>query len=208
MDLSKSLEPLVEKIEKLSKTVRIVICVASLILIAVPFVFLSYKPQYEEINKLKGELKKVQAERDKARKRAGELKKIQKQVKEAEEDFNIAKKALPESEEIPSLLTNISHAGQDAGLEFLLFKPDRMKKTDDNIFYEEIPISIEVLGGYHNTLLFFYKVARLNRIVTIKDIKMIPASDKKKEGDLKVSCKAVTYKFVEAPPPKTDKKKK
>lgn len=207
MDISKSLEPLVEKIEKLSKTVRIVICAGALILIAVPFVFLSYKPQYEEINKLKGELQQVQQERDKAKKRAGALEKLKKQVKEAEEDFNIAKKALPESEEIPSLLTNISHAGQDAGLEFLLFKPDSAKKQDANTFYEEIPISIEVLGGYHHVLLFFYKVAKLNRIVTIKDIRMIPDSGKKKAGDLKISCKAVTYKFVEAPPAPPKNKK-
>ncbi|QTA88596.1 type 4a pilus biogenesis protein PilO [Desulfonema magnum] len=230
MSLSKSIDPLVEKIEKLSKPVRIVICVVTLILIAAPFVYFSYLPQYNDINKLTTELKKMQAELKEAIRKAKELDKFKKQMKDVEVQFNIAKKALPESDEIPGLLTNISHAGQDADMEFLLFRPETKKKVkkkkkkkgteEKPSFYTDIPISVEVLGNYHNAILFFDKVSRLNRIVNIRNISIAPSGGKgkKKEGtqknELKVSCMAVTYKFVETPPKasssdeKKEKKKK
>ncbi|MDM8552593.1 type 4a pilus biogenesis protein PilO [Desulfobacterales bacterium HSG2] len=227
MGVSESIEPLLEKIEKLSKVVRIAICAGIILILIVPCVILIYYPQYEEIGKLKEELKKVEGERDVAKKKAGKLGKIKKEMKEAEINFNIAKKALPENDQIPLLLTNISHVGQDTGLEFLLFEPSlkvkkkkkkkRKKKgakEKEKPFYAEIPIKVKVAGNYHNVALFFDKVARLNRIVNIKDIEIVPLKKKAKEAtslkenELIVSCQAITYKFMEVPSEKKDKKKK
>jgi type IV pilus assembly protein PilO len=56
-------------------------------------------------------------------------------------------------------------------------------------------------------VLFFDKVARLSRIVNIRDIKISGAKGKAKTSDsskLTTSCTAVTYKFVE---PVSKKKK-
>ncbi len=100
-------------------------------------------------------------------------------------------KALPDKKEIPSLLTNITESGKDAGLEFLLFQP---KPEINKDFYAEIPVSIKVAGNYHNVGLFFDKVSRLSRIVNIKDIVM--ATTREGKG-LNTSCTAVTYRFVE-----------
>ncbi len=214
MGLSESIGPMIEKIEKLSKVVRIVICSATFVLILVPFVLLSYMPQYKKIGEMEVELKGIEKELAIAKKKASELAKVQKDMEEAEIKLDIAKKALPESDEIPLLLTNISNAGQDAGLEFILFEPAKIrkkkkskkkkKKEEDVPFYAEIPISMEVAGNYHNVAFFFDKVSRLNRIVNIKDIKVTlskGAKSKKKsaakENELLASCRAITYKFLE-----------
>ena len=124
-------------------------------------------------------------------------------MKQAEADFKVAKKALPEKKEIPSLLTGISRAGKDVGLEFLLFQPAAEIK-DKKKFYAEIPVSIKVKGSFHNIVMFFDKVARLFRVVNITDIKM---SGKGGTRILDTSCKAITYRFIE-PAPKKGKKKK
>ena len=123
-------------------------------------------------------------------------------MQEAEVQFKTAMKALPEKEEIPSLLTSISRSGQDVGLEFLEFTPKAEKRKE---FYAEIPVSIKVNGGYHDLAIFFDKVARLSRIVNIKDINMGPGKDSQ---ELNTKCMAVTYKFVEPAPKKPVKKKK
>ncbi|MDM8526404.1 type 4a pilus biogenesis protein PilO [Desulfococcaceae bacterium HSG8] len=213
MDISASLAPLVEKIGKLSKGVKIGICVASIVIVAAPFIYFSYIPKFDEIKKLKTELKKIEGDLAKAKKEAGKLKNVEKRMREVEKEFSIAKKALPESAEIPGLLTSISRAGQDSGLEFLLFQPEKKRKRkkkkkkkkgekEEKAFYVDIPIDIEVLGNYHNGVLFFDKVARLPRIVNIKDIRVVPAKKGKskstvKENELVVACKAITYQFIE-----------
>ena len=137
-----------------------------------------------------------------AKKNAANLKKFEKKMEEAEVQFKTAMKALPEKEEIPSLLTSISRSGQDVGLEFLEFTPKAEVRKE---FYAEIPVSIKVNGGYHDLAIFFDKVARLSRIVNIKNINIGPGKDTQ---SLNTSCTAVTYKFVEPAPKKPSKKKK
>jgi len=191
------------KIEKLSKIQRILVFVSVFVLIIAIFIFLLYKPKLADIAKLKKELGTLDEKLMVAKKNAADLKKFQEMMDEAEVQFKTAMKALPEKEEIPSLLTGISRSGQDVGLEFLLFQPKGELRKE---FYAEIPVSMKVVGGYHDLAIFFDKVARLSRIVNIKNITM---GRIKNSQELNTSCTAVTYKFVEpAPQEQSDKKKK
>ena len=193
----------VAKIEKLSKIQRILIFSGVFIAIIAIFVFVLYKPKLAEISKLDKQLKTLEKKLKVAKQNAANLEKFQKQMQEAEVQFKTAMRALPEREEIPSLLTSISRSGQDAGLEFLLFQPKSEVRKE---FYAEIPVEMNVKGGYHDLAAFFDKVARLSRIVNIRNISMKRAGD---TLDLNTSCTAVTYKFVEPPPQKqTNKRKK
>ncbi len=189
----KSLEPFFEKAGNLSKVKRILICLGSFIVLAGLFVYFFYLPKSDEINKLTQECEKLDQQLTMLKNKAKHLEKYRSDIKKAETQFKIAMKALPDKKEIPSLLTNISESGQEAGLEFLLFQPNPEIKKD---FYAEIPVSINVRGGYHNVALFFDKVARLSRIVNIRNIKMSALKD---GGKLNASCTAVTYRFVETP---------
>ena len=190
------------KIERLSKIQRILIFSCVFVAIIAIFVFVLYKPKLEQISNLKGQLKTLEQKLVVAKKNAADLEKFQKKMAEAEVQFKAAMKALPEKEEIPSLLTSISRSGQDVGLEFMLFEPKSEVRKE---FYAEIPVAMKVKGGYHDLAIFFDKVARLNRIVNIKNISM----GRGKSGlDLNTSCTAGTYKFIEPPPKKQGKKKK
>ncbi len=195
------LAPFFDKIAKLTKTQRILISIASFVIPIGLFVWFSYLPQFDEIALLKEDLSKSKTELADAQKRAGELKKYQEEMKNVEARFNMAKKALPESKEISSLLTNIAGSGRDVGLDFLLFEPKPEVLSE---FYAEIPVAIQVTGKYFDAVSFFDKMSKLTRIINIRDIKV--TSDTKRPGAVKddnkltISCTAVTYKFVEPPP--------
>jgi type IV pilus assembly protein PilO len=157
-------------------------------------------PKYETIEKLDKNLAKLEKELKTAKKNAKDLKKFQKKMKDAEDQFKLVMKSLPEKEEIPSLLTSISDSGKESGLEFLLFKPKSEVKKE---FYAEIPVAMKVSGDFHNIAIFFDRVARLSRVVNIRNISMKP----KGSGSIITSCTAVTYKFIESPPAKKKSKK-
>lgn len=200
------------KIEQLSKVQRILIFAGVFIAIICIFVFFLFKPKYQQISKLKKDLKALEQKLKVAKANAADLKKFQKEMQEAEAEFKTAMKQLPEKEEIPSLLTSISRSGQDVGLEFLLFEPKPEVRKE---FYAEIPVAMQVIGGYHDLAVFFDKVSRLSRIVNIKNITMGRSkANKGKKGqlpqgdELNTSCTAVTYKFVEPAPQKPTKKKR
>ena len=198
----KPIEPLFEKAGNISKLHRILICVATFIVITGSFVYFLYLPKFENLNQLNSEYKSLEQRLASAKIKAAQLNKYREKMKTAETQYKIAMKALPDKKEIPSLLTSISESGKEAGLEFLLFQPISEINKD---FYAEIPVSIKVAGNYHNVGLFFDKVSRLSRIVNIKDIVI---ATPREGGMLNTSCTAVTYRFVEAEEKNAAKKKK
>ena len=204
---AKAVSPFLEKIEKWSKPQRIAIYATSLVLLFALAGWFLIKPKFEKIGGLEKQLAQVQDKLDKAKKNARELNDWRNKMKKKEAEYATVMRALPEKEEIPSLLAGISQAGNDAGLEFLLFQPKAETAKD---FYAEIPVDINVSGSYHQVAMFFDKVANLPRIVNIRNIKMAPQSQTEGSNDLTTVCQAVTYKFIETPQPgkKTTKRRK
>lgn len=196
--------PVINKLEQLSKVQRIAIWAGVLILLIGAFVYFSYLPKFKKIDQLKANLTKIEKELEIAKRNARQLNEFRKKMQDAEEQFKIVMRALPENEEIPTLLTGISKAGTDSGLNFILFQPKPDEKKD---FYAEIPVAMTVNGDYHGVATFFESVAGLNRIVNIRNIDMKPD---KESTNLTTTCTAVTYKFIEVSDvqPKTSGKSK
>ncbi|MBU3949322.1 MAG: type 4a pilus biogenesis protein PilO [Proteobacteria bacterium] len=194
-ELSKSIAPIFEKLEKLSKIKRILIFCGILIVIVGVFVYTMLLPKFDKISKLESEYKTLTNKLNTAKRTASSLPEFKEKMNNADMQLKIVMQALPETKEIPTLLESISLCGQDAGLEFILFQPGN--EINKN-FYAEIPVSIIVTGKYHNVATFFDKVARLPRIVNINDISMKPDDKNKNEEQLLTSCTAITYKFLDA----------
>ena len=125
-----------------------------------------------------------------------EMKRYERDIATLQKDLEIAMAKLPEQKEIPGLLISVSEAGGFGGVEFLLFEPLAPVWKD---FYAELPVKITVNGGYHDTTLFFERVAKLSRIVNISNIAMERTKDEKKTG-LTTTCFIKTYMFGEKQP--------
>lgn len=165
------------------------------------FYFAFYQPNSKKIQGLKAKELSMQKTLKEVKEKAADLAKFEKELKEAERLFQEAAVLLPNEKEIPQLLKDISSLGRTAGLDFLTFKPLSDIPKD---FYAEIPITINVRGPYHNMGFFFDQVSKLERIVTVSNVKM--GSPKKEAGEmlLKSDCRLVTYRFTnkELPKPK------
>jgi len=116
----------------------------------------------DRIPKLRQEVRQLEAKKSQLPKLEKELKELQKLLKKA---LNL----LPEKEDIPAVLTEISSLGNEARLEFHSFQPQKEILKD---FYAEIPVSLQFSGPFHNTLVFFDKISKMARIVHIRDISM------------------------------------
>lgn len=198
-----ALAPLFEKVAELSKPQRIGIYIGALSAFVLLFGYFFIWPKFGTIDSLEKRLTQVQGELAKAKKNAAELNDWRTKMKKKETEYKTVMKALPEKEEIPSLLAGISQAGKDAGLEFLFFQPKPEVRKE---FFAEIPVDINVSGSYHQVAVFFEKVSNLPRIVNIRNIRITPPS-RGKNGALITSCQAVTYKFIESDRPNKNKKR-
>jgi type IV pilus assembly protein PilO len=154
-----------------------------------------------------------------------QLDKYVREVSALKESFKVALLKLPNEREIAGLLAAVVQSGSGSGVDFLLFEPkppekktpepkpgapqppaskpndpkaQGLKKAEPEKFYDEIPIKVQLAGGFHNTLSFFDQVARLSRIVNIEDITMGDAHDVKGRGRvIKTSCTVKTYMFAD-----------
>jgi type IV pilus assembly protein PilO len=101
---------------------------------------------------------------------------------------------LPDKTEVADLLVDVSQTGLAAGLEFELFNPQNEIPKD---FYAELPISIRVIGNYHEFGNFVSGVAALPRIVTVSDITIAPKKAKDGDGLLAMNLTAKTYRYMD-----------
>ncbi len=186
----------------LTKLQRILIFVVTFAVIGGGYWFLFYQPKHEALEKAKKEYAEKQQKLKRYKVTAAQLPKFEKKLEAVRETLNLAITALPDKKELPSLITGISRAGSDSGLEFLLFQPKPEVKKE---FYAEIPVQMDVTGGFHQIANFFDKVSRLYRIVNVENVKI---KRNKNSSDLRTSCVAVTYMFVKEAKQNNKKKKR
>lgn len=187
---SDSLQPFFEAVGRLSKIQRGLIVAAVFALLIGGFVFFSYMPKFQELKATNQKYERVMRELNTAKRKAAELDGLKKEWGRKQEEFKLVMDALPDKQEIPSLLADISKAGRNAGLDFQQFSP---KNEISKNFYAEIPVSIKVDGSFFSVFSFFKQVSEMARIVNLRDIKM-KNSDKK--NFISVKCTAVTYRFI------------
>lgn len=111
-----------------------------------------------------------------------------------DEAIKVAITLLPETREIPELLTQISQLGLSSGLEFRLFKPEPERPAD---FYAEVPVSLSILGLFHDLARFFDHLSKLARIVNVTEIKISLAKGRGEASTLTTNCLLTTFRFLE-----------
>lgn len=197
-----SIEPLFQKIAELTKIQRILISAGAVIAIIALFVMVFYMPKIEQMERLGKDIRQNEDKLAQTKRNARDFNKFKQKMEEAKARFYEISQALPNSDEIPSLLTGISQAGKKAGLTFILFEPQSEVKKD---FYAELPVKMELSGSYHDLGMFFDRLAGLSRIVNVTQFSI--GGSNTPDGKLTIGCTAVTYKFI-ANPELTGKKEK
>lgn len=198
------MDPKLEKILKLPTKQKISILILILVLEAAALIWFLYLPRHKELTNLRAQLTKLQAEVDEKTRIANNLPKLKKEYEDLTAELDRALTELPNSKEIPSLLTSITSLGKNAGLDFLTFKPKPEVPKD---FYAEVPVDIVVAGSYLSVANFYAAVANLPRIVNITNVDFAEVKSVNNRVMTKVNCLATTFRFLDKKEIKDDKKK-
>lgn len=188
----------------LDQKIKIGIAVLLMLLPIAVFYFVVYQPNLEKTTALAQKSDKLAEEIKDLQEKERNKPMLVAQVAKVEEEFEQAAQMLPKEQEIPSLLKDISALGQNAGLDFLSFVPRPETPRD---YYNEIPVDITIRGPYHSVGYFFDQISKLDRIVSVSNIKM--GSPQKVTGEMLLTsnCQLMTYRFTNVKI-SDDKKKK
>jgi type IV pilus assembly protein PilO len=153
-----------------------------------------YSGEYQESVKLGEKVEALNTQIASERRLARNLKKFREEVKDLDGKLQEALKELPDSKEIPDLLSSVSNLARDSGLDVILIKPTGSENFKE--FYAEVPYSVSVEGTFHQIATFFDEVGRMPRIVNINQISLRDPSIKDKIK-IKADCLVTTFYFIE-----------
>ncbi|PIE36179.1 hypothetical protein CSA56_01090 [candidate division KSB3 bacterium] len=142
----------------------------------------------EQITRLESELQTLQVELQKAEAFAARYDEFKEELRAVDLKLKEALKKLPEGREIPNLLDQINESVIDAGLLISLFRPAGQNPQE---FYSEVPVELQVSGGFHNFAAFADVISKMERIVTLRNVQMSPQEGGKV---LNIVCQAVTFR--------------
>jgi type IV pilus assembly protein PilO len=184
---------LLEKLEALEPTQRWIICGLAVVLLA-GIGYYPHSMHTERLETLRLEVEGLRQSVQKHRVVATRLDDLKARLAALDEALKVAITLLPETREIPELLTQITQLGLKAGLEFRLFKPESEKPAD---FYAEVPVNLAIIGPFHDLARFFDHLSKLSRIVNVSDIKISLAKGSGDTPTLTTNCLLTTFRFLE-----------
>ncbi|MBF0147487.1 MAG: type 4a pilus biogenesis protein PilO [Magnetococcales bacterium] len=146
----------------------------------------------DKIDATNAKLVEQQEKIDNKRAMLASLPKLRKELEELKKMEEKASRNLPSKQEIPALLTDISQAGHEQGLEFILFAPKQELSVE---IHAEVPVDVHVQGSFQATVTFMDHVTRMSRIATFTNLTMTPIPNR--DGLVKTTTRLTTYRFLD-----------
>jgi len=186
-----------DKLARLPKSARMAAVPVLMALVLGVYGYLFFLPARDELAKAEQQQLQLQRKLSEVRAVAANEQAVRDEIAMLEKKLVVALRQLPDSKELPVLLTDVTSLGKNAGLDFRAFRPQQeIRKA----FYAEVPIDIEFTGGFHDIASFFDQIARLPRIINISELDMSISKESSTGTLLKVEGKATTFRFVEPEP--------
>ena len=186
-----------DKLARLSKGVRAALFGGVVLVVVGAYGYFLYLPASHELAKVEQEHLQLQRKLSEVRAVAANEQAVRDEIAALEKKLTVALRQLPDSKELPVLLTDVTSLGKNAGLDFRAFRPQQEVRK---AFYAEVPIDIEFSGNFHDIAVFFDQLARLPRIVNISELDMSIKKETSTGTLLSVEGKATTFRFVEPEP--------
>lgn len=177
--------------------------IMAILLMCAVVIYLGYRfviqPKREELDQARQQEVTLRAEFETKQKKVAALDAYRAQLEEMQQSFGAMLRQLPNKSEVANLLNDISQTRLAAGLEEELFQPQGEQAKE---FYAELPINMQVIGGYHQMGAFASGIAALPRIVTLSNIEIAPLSPgsgaKPSAARLRMTLTAKTYRYLDS----------
>ena len=163
--------------------------------------YLLIKDKVAQLEMVQGLEKNLRAEFEQKQSKAANLEAYEAQLAEMEELLETMFRQLPSRTEMDKLLVDVSQTALGSGIDVQLFQPNAEAYHD---FYAERPISVRMLGDYHQFGEFVSGVASLPRVVilTMHDIALRRANERDiganaGDGRLILEGTVKTYRYID-----------
>lgn len=164
-------------------SVKLFFCAMLFVVILLAGWYFKVSDQQDEMKTLQTQEESLKQEFTQKQAKAVNLEPLKAQLEEMKDMLRQMLRQLPSKTEMPELLVDISQTALSAGLGIDLFQPGPEIPKE---FYAEKPITLRMVGTYHQFGTFISGVASLPRVVilTMHDVSLHPERAPTKGQDL------------------------
>lgn len=183
-----------ERIFELPLRQRVLLLVGAVGLLFLGYAWMFYWPLGETIAAKEKQLDALQRQLQRKKSLAANLDQARAKVEELRAGLRKAVAQLPDTKEIPGLLSTMSGLARHSGLTIVQFRqlPSNIKD-----FYAEVPVRILVRGTYLDIEAFLERLGNMTRIVNVRELSIkAPARIEEEPVRVEASATAVTFRFL------------
>lgn len=176
------------------KELKYAVCIFLIIMILLGAWFFMIKDKRDEMLRLESDETALRADFENKQARASNLEPLKQQLVQMELILQQMLRQLPSKNEMPDLIVDVSQEALQSGITNELFQPGPETPRE---FYAEKPISIRMVGNYHQFGAFMSGVASLPRVVimTMHDISLKPRGANNELLEMAGTIK--TYRYLD-----------
>jgi type IV pilus assembly protein PilO len=174
------------------------VAVLAAIVVCFGFYWFSYSDLLQQQKDKEARLAELQKQIRALEATANKLPEFQREVQALEARLETLKRILPPEKEMPDLMRRVQYLAAQSSLKVAKFTPTAPKQQD---FYQEVPITLELEGTYHNLGAFLDRVSRMSRLVNMGDVKIKAQGSPTINNTISIAATATTYVYLDAPPP-------
>jgi type IV pilus assembly protein PilO len=153
-----------------------------------------FKPKQEELQSLRTERIQIEETVAKLQTQKRQMDKIQAELTQLNKSMAELEPLIPRKKETGEILRNVQQLAYDSQLDVVHFQSDRETAKE---YYTELPIPIEIVGGYHSLGAFFDRMSKFPRIFNIEDFVIRALPGQTSEATISASFTAKTYFFLD-----------
>jgi type IV pilus assembly protein PilO len=126
---------------------------------------------------------------------ARRLPEFESQVAQLEARLENLRQVLPEEKDVADILRRIQGLATQSNLSIQRFTPTAVVQQP---LYAEIPYRLQAEGTYHNLGLFFDRISKFPRIISVSDITIRAKTPPEPNATITAECVATTFVLQEA----------
>lgn len=187
-----------EFLKKMPPWQRGLLVLGLMVAIGAGYFFGLYKGMLDDYNNEKKLLEKNKVEYNKLEKDLENIDVLKKETEKLTRELEKLEKKIPSEQELNKIIYDLADISEQGGVK--ITRIDKSSETKDKkakeMYYEIIyPITLE--GRYHSFVGFLDRLTskEQDRIMSVKNIKMVTKSKDKGSENLNINFNVVTYKF-------------
>ncbi len=144
-----------------------------------------YEDLSEQVVSLDSQIVKQENNLKKAQEKKRKLPAIEAKLDETRKQLALAEERLPDNFRIDEVLRNATTIAKNSGVVVKVFNPGEPAMSDTDFKYWELPIFMNIIGGFSEIATFLDEILHLKTVVHIKNLKLSlteKASEKEKNS--------------------------